>query len=326
MLPVSDSLLTAARERAAAGAWRDVASLLSPHVAAEGGLTEEAVLYCEAILYLGEERRAVALLRGLMPERVVDADRRLYRRAINMVGVASFAIGELEQANAALHEALDLATEDDDPLLLAQATNNLGAIANLQGRHEDALWHYRLAIPTLQRIGQRSRLANVYHNIGITLRDIGELDEADEHERRAMEYASESGVLRLAAMGRAGRAEIALRRGDVAFAESTARLATEELATLGDPLNEADAHRVVGTACAAQHRNDEALAAFARALEIAREHGYALNEAETLRDRVDVLLRTGARDRAREDARLAVALFEKLGAGTEVEALRERIK
>jgi tetratricopeptide (TPR) repeat protein len=218
-----------------------------------------------------------------------------------------------------------MATQDEDHLLLAQATNNLGAIANLQGRHEDALWHYRIAIPTLQRIGQRSRLANVYHNIGITLRDTGALDEADEHERRAMEYATESGVPRLAAMGRTGRAEIALRRGDMAFAESTARLAIDELGALGDPLNEADAHRVVGTACAAQHRNEDALAAFARALAIAREHGHALNEAETLRDRVDVLLRTGARDRAREDAELAIALFEKLGAGPEVEALRVRV-
>ena len=322
---VSDSLLAAARERAAAGAWREVVSLLSSHVTDQDGLTEEAVLYCEAILYLGEERRTLEFLRGIVPQRAVDADRRLYRRAVNMMGVASFAIGELEQAAAALQEALDMATQDEDHLLLAQATNNLGAIANLQGRHEDALWHYRLAIPTLQRIGQRSRLANVHHNIGITLRDTGALDEADEHELKAMEYATESGGLRLAAMGRAGRAEIALRRGDAAFAESTARLASEELESLGDPLNEADAHRVVGTACAAQHRNEEALAAFARALEIARAHGYTLNEAETLRDRVDVLMRTGARERAREDAGLAIGLFERLGAVSEVEGLRARL-
>jgi ATP/maltotriose-dependent transcriptional regulator MalT len=126
-------------------------------------------------------------------------------------------------------------------------------------------------------------------------------------------------------MGRTGRAEIALRRGDAAFAESTARLATEELAVLGDPLNEADAYRVVGAACAVQERDEDALAAFARALEIAREHGHALNEAETLRDRLDVLLRAGARDRAREDGKAAIALFEKLGAVAECEALRNRI-
>jgi tetratricopeptide (TPR) repeat protein len=208
---------------------------------------------------------------------------------------------------------------------MAQATNNLGAIANLQGRHEDALWQYRLALPMLQRLGQPRLLAEGHHNMAITFRDVGELTEADEHERRAIDYAQDAAAPRVAAMGRTGRAEIALRRGDAIFAETTARLAVEELGALGDPLNEADAYRVMGTACAAQHRNEDALAAFARALVIAREHGHALNEAETLRDRVDVLLRTGARDQARGDADAAIALFEKLGAVAECEALRERV-
>jgi ATP/maltotriose-dependent transcriptional regulator MalT len=242
-----------------------------------------------------------------------------------MVGVASFAIGELEEANAALQVALDMATQDDDPLLLAQATNNLGAIANLQGRHEDALWHYRLAIPTLQRIGQRQRLANVHHNIGITFRDTGDLEQADEHERRAIEYATESDVPRLAAMGRTGRAEIALLRGDAPLAETTARLAIDELAPLGDPLNEADAYRVVGVACAAQQRYDEALASLTRALEIAREHGHALNQAEAQRDRANVRVRRGETGPAVDDARAALAIFEKLGARSECQALRRTI-
>ena len=212
-----------------------------------------------------------------------------------------------------------------NPLLLAQATNNLGAIANLQGRHEEALWHYRLAIPTLQRIGQRQRLANVHHNIGITFRDTGDLDEADENERRAIEYATESDIPRLAAMCRTGRAEVALLRGDAPLAETTARLAVEELESMGDALNEADAHRVVGTACAAQHRYDDALVAFERALSIAREHGHALTEAESLRDRMQVWVRRGERAPALDDARAAMRIFEKLGATTERDALNERV-
>jgi tetratricopeptide (TPR) repeat protein len=245
---------------------------------------------------------------------------------VNMIGVACFAVGELEEAKTALQVALDMATQDDDPLLLAQATNNLGAIANLQGRREDALWHYRLAIPILQRIGQRPRLANVYHNMGITFRDTGDLEAADEHERRAIEYATESGVARLVAMGRTGRAEIALLRGDALLAETTARMAIEDLKALGDPLNEADAYRVAGVASGAQQRYDDALAALARALEIARAHGHALNEAEALRDRVPVRMRRGERDLALADARDSLSIFEKLGAAAECDALRARIE
>jgi tetratricopeptide (TPR) repeat protein len=326
MPALPDSLLTTARERAAAGAWRDVASMLAPHVENGRGLTEEAVLYSEAILYLGEERRALALLRAIVPELVPGTDRGLYRRALNMVGVGCFAMGELEEAKTALQEALDMATHDDDPLLLAQATNNLGAIANLQGRHEDALWHYRLSIPTLQRIGQRRRLANAHHNLAITLRDVGQLDEADENERRAIEYAADGGIPRLGAMGRVGRAEIAMRRGDAKLAEMTARMSIEEFARLGDRQNEGDAWRLTGAACGAQQRYDDALAAFDRALAIARELGHALVEAEALRDRSDVRIRTGERDLALADARGSLTIFEKVGATAECDALRARIE
>jgi tetratricopeptide (TPR) repeat protein len=130
----------------------------------------------------------------------------------------------------------------------------------------------------------------------------------------------------VAAMSRTGRAEIALLRGDARLAETTARMVIEELKPLGDPLNEADAFRVVGVACAAQQRYDEAVAALSQALEIAQQHGHALNEAEARRDRADALLRRGERTAALEDARLSLAIFEKLGASEQCAALRARIE
>ena len=325
MLQPPDTLLATARRRADAGAWREVATLLAPHVAEHLDSSGEAVLFAEAILYLGEERRALAFLRTILPDLARNPERALYRRAVNMLGVACFAVGELEEANTALHEALDMATRDDDPLLLAQATNNLGAIANLQGRHEDALWHYRLAIPTLQRIGKPQRLANAYHNIAITFRDTGDLDEAEEHERRAIEYATESEVPRLAAMARVGRAEIAMRRGDAPLAEMTALLALGEFKRMGDSLNEADARRLIGAACSAQRRYDAALESFEQALEIARARAYALNEAETLRDRVETWMGLGEVTSALEDARTALAIFDRLGATRERDSLERRV-
>jgi tetratricopeptide (TPR) repeat protein len=311
---LQDSVLASARERAAAGAWPEVAALLAPRVQGRCGMTEDTVLMAEAILYLGEERRAQDLLRTVLSDARTMPDASLHRRAVNMLGVACFALGELDEAMSALNAALELSARDDDPALLAKATNNLGAIANLQGRHEDALWHYRLALPTLQRVGDRRRLAQAYHNIGITFRDTGDLDESDEHERRAIEYATEGGDTRLAAMGRVGRAEVALRRGDAELAETTARLAREEFGRIHDPLNEADALRLVGAACGAQQRYDESLDAFDRALELARARGHALAEAETLRDRATVWLARNERARAREDARRAMEIFGRAGA------------
>jgi len=320
-----DPLLAAARQLAAAGAWRELTVLLAPRADSDASSGEEKLLYAEALMRTGEERQALAFLRDLETTLADNGSRALHRRAVNMIGVAYYAVGDLDAAIAALSRTLELATQDDDLLMMAQATNNLGNISNIQGRHEDALWQFRLALPMLQRLGQATLLAQGYHNMAHIFRDLGDLDEADEHERRAIDYAHDGTAPRVVAMGRVGRAEIALRRGDAALAETTARLAVEELVPLGDPLNEGDAYRVVGASCTALQRYDDALAALSRALEIARLHGHALNEAESLRDRVDVRVRRGERDLALDDARAALAIFEKLGARTERDALQQRI-
>jgi tetratricopeptide (TPR) repeat protein len=321
----SDSILARARASADAGAWGEVLALLEPRAATCQRDGASALLYGEALIYTGNERKAVHWLRGTAPRLGEAGDKAAQRRAVNMIGAACLALGELDDASGEFVRARDLATQAEDLLVLARATNNLGAIANMQGDHEQALSHYRLALPTFQRLGQRRGLASSYHNLAITYRDLGELEEADEHELRAIEHATDGGVPRLAAMGRVGRAEVALRRGDAAFAESTARIARDEFARLGDPQNEADASRLVGAACTAQRRFAEALEAFDRALEIARARGHALNEAETLRDRAELYMAQGQLASARDDARSAIALFDRLGAPRERDALRKRI-
>jgi tetratricopeptide (TPR) repeat protein len=320
-----DPLLMTARQLAATGAWRDLVVLLAPRAESGAAAGDELLLYAEALMRSGAERQALGYLRDVAP-RLADEDRALYRSAVNMLGAAHLALGELEAASVAFGQALELATRDDDLLVLARATNNLGAIANVQGDRKRALAHYRLAVPTFQRLGQQRGLAACYHNIAITCRDLGELEDADENERRAIEYATDGGLPRLGAMGRVGRAEIALRRGDARLAETTARMSIDEFARLGDRQNEGDAWRLTGAACGAQQRYDDALSAFGQALAIAGELGHALVEAETLRDRVDVRVRLGERDLALQDAQASLAIFEKLGAAAECEALRSRIE
>lgn len=321
----SDPILERARAMADAGAWGEVLALLEPRATTCQRDGVSALLYGEALIYTGHERQAVRWLRGSEPRLGEVGDRASQRRAVNMIGAACLALGELEDAGAEFARALELATQAEDLLVLARATNNLGAIANMQGDHERALSHYRLALPTFQRLGQRRGLASSYHNLAITYRDLGELEESDEHELRAIEHAIDGGVPRLAAMGRVGRAEVALRRGDAALAETTARIAREEFVRLGDPQNEADASRLVGAACTLQRRFDEALVAFDRALEIARERGHALNEAETLRDRSALYMAQGRVADAIADARTAMTIFDRLGATREREALGEKI-
>lgn len=316
--------LTHVRDLVRAGAWEGALVILEQLVASGPASGELALLYGEALMRTGRERAALEWLRAT--ERALNAnDRVSHRQVMNLVGAAHFALGELDSATAAFTEALELASQSDDLLLLARATNNLGALANLRGEPATALTHYRLALPAYQRVGQHRGIAEAYHNLAITFRDTGEYEEADEHERRAIEHATDGAVPRMAAMGRIGRAEIALRRGDAALAETTARMVHDEFARLGDAQNEADADRLIGAACSAQRRYDAALEAFAHALDIARTREYALNEAETLRDRVEVWMGLGVVTSALEDARAAIAIFDRLGATRERDALARRI-
>lgn len=320
-----DRDLASIRVLTSAGAWEEALAPLAELVAGSAPGGELALLYGETLLRTGRERMAIEWLKQVEPS-LAASDPRSHRHVFNMIGVACFGLGELDDATAAFSDALDLASQNDDLLLLARASNNLGMIANMRGQHEEALGHYRLAVPAYQRVGQPRGLAEGYHNLAITYRDIGDLEQADESERRAIEYAADGNLPRLAAMGRIGRAEIALRRNDARLAEMTARMAADELARLGDPWHEADARRVVGVAAGVQGHLEDALAAFERALDIARARGHSLNEADTLRDRALLLLRQRAQDLGLADARNAIEIFRKLGATGEYEALERQFE
>lgn len=316
--------LERARDLADTGAWAELVVLLQGNATAVAGDAELRVLLGESLVRTGREREARHWLEKILPSLVGRREDALHRRALNLLGVAAFALGDLDAAHAAFTSALEQATQADDVLMLARTSNNLGAIANLQARHESALLHYRIALPAYQRLGQRRGLAETYHNLAITYRDLGSLAEADENERRAIDHAAGDVAPRVAAMGRIGRAEVALRRGDPQLAEETARRAAEKLEDLNDPLNQADAYRLVGTACTAMERFTDAHASFERALSIAAARGHAIVEAETRRDRAEAFARMHDDERARNDANAAIAIFRRLGAVKEVEALERR--
>jgi tetratricopeptide (TPR) repeat protein len=322
----SEGSLATARALAKAGAWRELSDLIEPLTGDPGSLSGELiVLYAEALARVGSDRQACEWLTLSEPALIASGDHYAHRHALNLLGVALFGLGRLDDATQAVGRALDLANQADDLLLFARAANNLGAIANLQGRYEAALSYYRLSIPVYQRLGNCRGIAETHHNMAITFRDLGELDHADEDERMAGEYAADGVSPRVVVMSRIGRGEIALRRGDARLAEMTARSALLELQELDDPINEADASRLLGAALADQGRRAPALEAFARALSLARERGHVLTEAETLRDRATVFAQEGAMEAAREDARRAIGLFDSLGIAVEKDRLTEQL-
>lgn len=307
-----DSLLATARAHAAAGAWPEVRAALSGEQETARVRPDLAALMGEALLRTGRTREARSWLSGVLSLLEGGRNAPALRRAVNLAGAAAFELGDLEDAEGMFERALELARRDNDDLTAARATNNLGAIADIRGRRDSALALYQLAIPAYQRLGHSLGLAESYHNMAITLRGSSQLDGADEYERRAIEFAREASSPRLAAMAQVGRAEVCLSRGDARMAAAQARRAATDFANVPDPVREADALRLTGVASLAVGDHAEARTAIERAVSLARAHGSALIEAESLRARAQLRRATGDPVGASTDADAASAIFARL--------------
>ena len=318
----ADQLLYEARAHIASGAWSAVRDLLRGHEPEVRSRPELITLLGEALLRTHAPRDACGWLENANTDLARAGDRSAIRRATNLVGAARFEMGDLDDAELAFESALNLGREDGDDLLLARAMNNLGMIANVRGRHANALALYRLAIPSYQRLGQARGLAETYHNLAITFREMGELRRAEECERRAMEFAREAPDARLVAMAQVGLAELQLHRGDAALAEVQAHRGAAAFARIEDPKGEADALRLAGAAALSLAKHDAADTALARAVELASTAGYALVEGEARRVQAAVALARGDADRARITAAGALTTLERAGATRQARELR----
>ena len=309
------------RRLADSGAWADLNALLLAHESTARSHPELVRLLGEGLIRVGRAREARDWLGAALPAMQRSDDRLSLRMATVLSGAAHLELGELAPARQAFEATLELARFDRDEALVARAMNNLGIVANIEGRWDDAIALYTLALTMHQRNGDRRGLAECSHNLAITHRDRGELAEADEFERRSAEFARAAEQERLLALARLGRAEIALRRRDFALAASAARRLVIQFERLGDRIRAADALRLEGVASTGLSHYARARELLDRAVQIAGDIGALLNTAEALRARAELSLAEGKRDAAIVDARQAIAAYGALGAVRDSEAV-----
>ncbi len=150
--------------------------------------------------------------------------------------------------------------------------------------------------------------------MAITYRDLGDLDQADRYERRAIEYSREAGDARLQAMAQVGRADLALRREEPEVAEAGAKAGAEQYAAMADELGEADALRVMGVAQTARRAFREAHLTLDRAIELAEGGESALLSAEAREARARLWRLEGREPEAGADAAAAMDRLKAIGA------------
>ncbi len=280
----------------------------------------------EALFFGGQMDRALHLALAAEAEFRTRHDQVGLLPALNLGGAVQFELGDLEGAEERFSDLLELARERGNDEMSGRATNNLGAIASLRGDPEKALSLFLLSIPVYQKVGFLAGLAQTEHNLGIVNRDLGDWREAERRYRSAQRRARQLGDDRLAAMARAGRAEIAFLRGDYVYAEVEARHSLETYMELGDELGRADALKLLGSIAARASDLDRASLHFGEALKLARQHANPLLEAEILEEWAELHLAANRSPLAHADLEAAAATYRRLGAVGRQRAVEEKLE
>lgn len=247
--------------------------------------------------------------------------------AIAAAGNAAFQLGETETARSRYERLVELAEAEDDDEMLAKGFNNLGALATLRGKPDEALSFYQLAQPLYERLAHSEGTAQLKHNQAISYRDLGCLDDAVGSARQAISLAEEIDNEPLVIVASLGRTETELRRGDTAMSRELIDRIFPRAEATGNPLFEAEALRIRGLVAQAASPPDpeSALEDFERALERLATIRRPLLEAETERDRADVLLETGRTEAAEESFRRARSIFRSIGADAYAREVDDRL-
>jgi tetratricopeptide (TPR) repeat protein len=302
--------------------------------------------YAELITYLGgrtqdelEQSPMLALLCGIGHSRLgrldvgqqwamvalsrarVLGDRTLEVRGLNVCGAIALERGGISEATSFFTRAQEEAMQDNDMATLGRCANNLGIIANMQGDYGRAVGAYTRAIAAYEKARNDRGIAETQHNLGITYREQGRLDDAMQATDTAMREAERLGDRRLKAQALAGRAEIQVARGEPELAIREAQRAVVIHRDLKDAVRETEDLRILAVALGAARRKPEAEAMFREVIARAAKHERPLLVAMAQRDLAYLLAREGNLAAAKETAETARATLEQLGAKAEAEKL-----
>lgn len=276
--------LVRARELFERHQWQELAALLEALPEAELRADPQAGLWlADAWRRFGRHDESLALIEAITPTTKRAALPRLPLFRLNLVGMIRFETGDIRGAEEAWRELVALASRERDEEFVARANNNLGIICTLHGRPAEAVACYERAITSYRKLGLSRHIAQSHQNLGITYRDLQHFDEADEHFRAAIRYATDEGSVDEVARAEQERSLlIYLSQRDAPLARVTVQRALGRFRSLSDPLGEADSTRVLAMIELGEGHKQHALELADRALASARKAGHLLLEAEIL--------------------------------------------
>lgn len=297
------------------GALEEFHSGLDPAVRE---LPQVELLAAIAAARLGDWQQAATLGLSVLEHsrRTDDAGGRM--RALSLLGALAFERGSLDDAQAELLEALELARRLGDRLVGPRILNNLASVAHVRGRIPEALERYHEAITMYQGDRNDRGLAETYYNIGLVQRQEKAWSEAHESLRRAMRHALVVAEASLQALVHMGSAELYLDQADFQRAQEHIDVAGQLLGGVQDQLGEAELERVRARLELEQGNPEEAHRHASAGEAMAASGGNPLLESECAAVAAAALQSLGA-DEAQTKHDRVVETMKQLGASQPLE-------
>ena len=148
-------------------------------------------------------------------------------RALTSLSINHSQRSEEEAALALIVEAQELADRIGDQFSVAVTTTQRARVDADLGRFDDAVPRLDAAIATFGDLGARWELADATAERGVTKREMGLLDEAEEDLQRAIRLSQELGERQLAGWTWRALARVSEKRGDQKQAAERFKLADE---------------------------------------------------------------------------------------------------
>lgn len=308
---------------------RDFAALCGLLASEPAGAAEDpeiGFLRAEAMFYVGRWDESLSLVNRLMPTVARAAPGRLLRKTINLEATLFLAKGDPAGAEERFERVLDLSIAAGDDLVVADASHNLGIVADIRSKWQDAIGSYTRALAGYQRLGNVYGVAFSMHNLGITYRQLGLPSQADMHFERALSRFTLLGNETFIASCESERALVLSMLGDVRLARVLARRGHRRCVELGHVAGEGNSLLVLGIVAAAGGHLLEAGEHLRNALAKAKQPGDRLTEAQVLEELAVLEMLEGNPERSRGRAEEAGRIYRGMGADRRAGRMEERLR
>ncbi len=313
-----------ARALAAAGHHAAVVEFLGARASELEDTPTLALLYGIAQARLGRHEQGVQWIdRALARARQLN-ERGVERHALNARGAIALVSGHLSEAADYCTQALMAASRDGDHATTGRASNNLGILSHLRGRHAEAISSWEIAAAAFHRAGLQLGVAECQHNLANAYREQAALDKALATADQAVSSAEATHDEDLFALTLRGRAEIRVARSEPELARRELDRIRVIRGQMPDPVAEAEDLRVVAMVLVAENQLARAEKSLREVIGRAELHARLLLQAEATRDMASLLRRAGRTAEAQAAAQSAKGIFAQMGAEGEIRKLADQ--